>query len=294
MRSAQIGRVAAMLGIVLAMSTVGSGKAASANDPSRILSIGGDVTEILYALGLSDRIVAVDSTSQFPPSALKDKKNVGYLRALSPEGALSVGPTLILASEGAGPAASVRALKASSIPYVTIPDSITAEGITAKINAIAKATGTQDKAKSLNAALKNGFADLAQRRKKITKQLRVLFILSSGGGRMIVGGAESSADAILRLAGARNAAASVQGFKPITSEALVSMNPDAIILMGGTQIGHSREGLQETPAVKLSTAGRSGRIREMDGLYLLGFGTRTPSAARDIMTWLYPELGSSQ
>lgn len=293
MRSAQIGIVALILGLGFAAPADGSNKAAPANTSSRILSIGGDVTEILYALGLSDRIVAVDSTSQFPPSALADKKSVGYLRALSPEGVLSVGPTLILASKGAGPAASVRALKASSIPYVTIPEGITAKGISEKIDAIAEATGAQDKAKPLNAALERGFADLALRREKITERLRVLFILSAGGGRMIVGGTETSADAILRLAGARNAADSVQGFKPITSEALVSMNPDAIILMGGTQIGHSREGLQETPAVKLSTAGRSGRIREMDGLYLLGFGTRTPSAALDVMTWLYPE-GRSQ
>jgi len=294
MRSAQIGIAVVMLGIGLAMSTVGSGKTASAHDSSRILSIGGDVTEILYALDLSDRVVAVDSTSQFPTSALKEKKNVGYLRALSPEGALSVAPTLILASEGAGPAASVRALKASSVPYVTVPEGITEGGIRDKINVIAEATGTEDKAKPLNEVLKKGFADLAKRRERIAKQSRVLFVLSSGGGRMIVGGADSSADAILRLAGARNAAASIQGFKPITNEALVSMNPDAIILMGGAQIGHSEEGLQQTPALKLSSAGRNGRIRIMDGLYLLGFGTRTPSAALDIMTWLYPELGSNQ
>ena len=69
----------------------------------RVLSIGGDITEILYALGKQDAIVAVDATSQYPDSALKDKKNVGYMRALSTEGVLSINPTLIFASEGAGP-----------------------------------------------------------------------------------------------------------------------------------------------------------------------------------------------
>ena len=65
----------------------------------RILSLGGDVTEILHDLGQSDKVVAVDTTSQFPASALKEKNSVGYLRALSAEGVLSVNPTLILASE---------------------------------------------------------------------------------------------------------------------------------------------------------------------------------------------------
>ena len=69
-----------------------------------------------------DRVVAVDATSQFPESALKEKKNVGYMRALSTEGCLSVDPTVILASERSGPAEVVKSLKTTSVPYVEIPD----------------------------------------------------------------------------------------------------------------------------------------------------------------------------
>ena len=90
-----------------------AGRIVKADDPSRLLSIGGDTTEILYALGFGDRIVAVDSTSQFPPDAAK-KKNVGYMRALSTEGVMSTGATLIVANAHAGPPEVVRALEASA------------------------------------------------------------------------------------------------------------------------------------------------------------------------------------
>src|SRR4051812_29475785 len=71
-------------------------------DPSRIVSIGGSTTEILYALGLERQIVAVDSSSFYPPQALREKADVGYMRQLSPEGVLGLNPSLIIATEGTG------------------------------------------------------------------------------------------------------------------------------------------------------------------------------------------------
>src|SRR5215212_9628559 len=63
-----------------------SGRTVTIRDASRIVSIGGAITEILYALGLQQRIVAVDSTSVYPPQAVREKPSVGYMRRLSPEG----------------------------------------------------------------------------------------------------------------------------------------------------------------------------------------------------------------
>ena len=112
--------------------TDASGRQVRVTDASRILSVGGDVTEIVYALGAGGRVVAVDATSQFPESALKEKKNVGYMRALSTEGCLSVDPTLILSSERSGPPEVVKSLKATSVPYVEVPDQHSLQGILAK------------------------------------------------------------------------------------------------------------------------------------------------------------------
>lgn len=263
-------------------------------DASRILSIGGDITEILYAMNFGKQIVAVDTTSLFPPQALKTKTKVGYMRALSAEGVLSVAPSVILASQGAGPPEAVRALKSSSIPYVVIPDTATPEGIAVKIRSIAEAIGATDRGEALASAVASEFDALKRARETITRPQKVLFVLNASGGRMIVGGSDTSADSVLKLAGAENAAATVTGFKPITPEALIAMSPDAILVMKGGRGGHDASGLRNIPAVKASPAAKNGKIKDVDGLPLLGFGPRTPGAARELMSWLYPESSPTE
>ena len=124
--------------------TDASGRAVKLSDTSRILSIGGDITEILYALKADGKIIAVDSTSLFPDEALQQKPNVGYLRALSAEGVLSTNPTLIIAAKDAGPPPVVAVLKASAIPYLEVPDDQTPEGVAAKIRFVAAAVGAEE------------------------------------------------------------------------------------------------------------------------------------------------------
>ena len=119
-----------------------SGRNVEIRDASRIISIGGAVTEILYALSLDDRVIAVDTTSVYPARALKDKPNVGYMRQLSPEGVLGLAPSLVLAADGAGPNEAISVLESASVPFVRIPDHFTGEGIVERIRLIAAATGT--------------------------------------------------------------------------------------------------------------------------------------------------------
>jgi heme transport system substrate-binding protein len=119
----------------------------------------------------------------------------------------------------------------------------------------------------------------------------VLFVLNVQNGRATIGGAETSADAIIRLAGADNAASSVAGFKPVVDEALVELQPDAIVTMRRSGGQHDTEQVMSMKGMRATPAGAAGRIVNMDGLYLLGFGPRTASAALDLMRMLYPELG---
>lgn len=254
-----------------------------------IISIGGDVTEIVYALGLGDRIAAVDTTSLYPAAALREKRNVGYMRALSAEGVLSIPAKLILASDGAGPPETIAALKASSIKFVTIPDEPSADGVFAKIKAIANAVSKAEAGRKISSTVRRELASLSELRKKVKTQRRILFVLSTTAGRILIGGQGTSAAGLFSLAGAINAAQSVNGFKPITPEALVAMAPDAIIVMK-RRGDHGAENLRSLPAIQQVPAGRNDMIREMDGLYLLGFGPRTPAAARDVLLWLYPDL----
>lgn len=257
----------------------------------RIISLGGDVTEILYALGAADRIVAVDTTSKFPEDALKTKPNVGYLRALATEGVLSVNPSLIIASDKAGPPEVVKALKAANVQYLEVPDSQRAEGIVKKIRLIGTALRAQDAAETLAAQVEADFKALEENRLQLKQHKRALVILAVQNGRATVGGQDSSADAILTLAGLDNAAKGVQGFKPVSDEQLTEFGPDVVIVMRRVGEGSAQpsSAALALPGLKATPAGQSQKVIEMDGLYLLGFGPRAPQAARDLMKAAYDE-----
>ena len=119
----------------------------------RVLSIGGSVTEIVYALGQEGRLVGRDTTSTYPASA-EALPDVGYLRALSPEGVLSVSPDLILMEAGAGPAETLATLEGAGVKIVTIPGANSPESVVAKVQAVAMALGQEAKGAELIAQIK--------------------------------------------------------------------------------------------------------------------------------------------
>ena len=106
-------------GIMVATGVV----AESYPNASAIVSVGGPVTEIIYALGEQDRLVGRDTTSVYPPEA-NDLPNVGYMRALSAEGVLSLSPDLILARSTSGPPVTLDQLAASSVPIVLVEEQL--------------------------------------------------------------------------------------------------------------------------------------------------------------------------
>jgi iron complex transport system substrate-binding protein len=282
---------AALISVARAEQTItdASGRQVKVTDTSRILSIGGDVTEILYALKADDKIIAIDSTSQFPGDALKTKPNVGYLRALSAEGVLSTNPSLIIAGKDAGPPPVVAVLKSSSIPYIEVPDDQTPEGVAAKIRFIASVVGLDAAGDVLAKDVERDFALLAEQRAKITSPKRALFVLSVQNGRATIAGTGTSADAMIKLAGAENVAAASQGYKPMADEAGVELAPDAVITMQTGSAGPS-DAVSTVKALSQSPAMLNNRVIAMNGLYLLGFGPRCARAARELMAALYPEL----
>jgi iron complex transport system substrate-binding protein len=273
--------------------TDAGGRTVQIADASRILAVGGDITEVIYALGAQARLVGVDSTSQFPAEALKDKKNVGYMRALSTEGVISVNATVIIASERAGPAEVVKTLKTTSVPYVEVPDEFTPEGIVRKVRLVARVLGAEAEGERVVAQVEADFKTLAERAGRIKQPVRAMFILALQGGRVVVGGQGTSADAILKLAGAQNVATGVNGFRPVPNEAIVELAPEAIVAMpptGGTDAHNVAEQIFSLKGIESTPAGANRRLVVMDGLYLLGFGPRAPAAARELMLKLYPDL----
>ncbi len=253
----------------------------------RIVAAGGVITEILYALDQQDLLVGVDTTSLHPAAAMRDKANVGYVRALSAEGILSLKPTDLLAVEGAGPPDTIKLIAEAGVRVERVSEDTSEAGVVARIRTIGAFAGASAKAESLAARVVEDFAVLKRQREAIATPKRVLFILSLQNGRVMVGGAKSSADSIIQLAGAVNAASAVEGYKPLTDEGLIAAAPDVVLMMSHNTHAASPDQVFAQPALSATPAARTRALVAMDALYLLGFGPRTADAARDLMKAVY-------
>ena len=138
----------------------------------------------------------------------------------------------------------------------------------------------------VRADLEAAAAKAADRAEGQTK--RVMFILSAQGGRVLASGRDTAADAIIALAGARNALTEFEGYKPLTDEAILAAAPDVILMMdrGGDHVSADGD-LLAMPAIAATPAAQNGALVRMGGLYLLGFGPRTASAVADLSEHLY-------
>ncbi|MCG7629974.1 ABC transporter substrate-binding protein [Epibacterium sp. MM17-32] len=258
----------------------------------RVLAIGGSVTEIIYALGAEDRLIARDTTSVYPEAATT-LPDVGYMRALAPEGVLSVNPDLIISEAGAGPAETLEVLKEAEVELVEVPDSYTPQGILDKITTIGAATGRTAEAEALATKLRDDLDAVAEKVASIpdTDRKRVLFVLSTRGGRIMASGTDTAADGIIGMAGGVNALTGFEGYKLMTDEAVSQAAPDVILMMDrGGDHGAPNAELLALPSIKPTPAAASGSVVRMNGLYLLGFGPRTADAALELATSLYGPL----
>ncbi|MEL6318622.1 MAG: ABC transporter substrate-binding protein, partial [Pseudomonadota bacterium] len=238
----------------------------------------GDLTEIAFALGAGDRIVAVDTTSSYPAAAAALPK-VGYMRRLAPEGVLSSAPQLLIAAAGAGPQSALDRLRQAGVDVRIGPDAPTAAGIAEKIRFVGAALGRESEAETLAADVAEKLdAAVAAAAARETKP-RVLFLLTAGPNGLMAAGDGTSAEAIIELAGGANAVSGFEGYKPLSAEVAVAAAPEILVMpthsaeaLGGADKALNRPELLATPA------GRARRVIVLDGLLLLGFGPRTPEA----------------
>ncbi|PID42650.1 MAG: hemin ABC transporter substrate-binding protein [Proteobacteria bacterium] len=260
----------------------------------RIISIGGSVTEIVYALGQEGRLVARDTTSTYPAAA-NNLPNVGYMRRLSPEGVLSVTPDMIIAEAGSGPQETIDVLRQASVNYVEIPDGFDRDAVKTKIIAVAEALGLPKEGAELANRVD---AKLAAAEKQAAghkgKPKRVLFILSTRGGRIMASGRNTAADGIIRMAGGVNAVGDFEGYKSVTDEAIIAAAPEVILMMSrsgaeGSSHSQANEELFALPAISTTPAAKARKVIRIDGLLLLGFGPRTADAITALSEALYGE-----
>lgn len=251
-------------------------------EASKVVAIGGSLTEVVYALGEEKRLVARDSTSLYP-DAVFQLPDVGYMRQLSPEGVLSVNPDAILMLAGSGPPEAVDVLKKASVPLVFVPDEFSREGIVAKVKAVGKALGVEEKADKLAASVDADIAAAEKAAAAMPVKKKVLFVLSLQGGKILAAGTGTGANGIIEMAGGENVMAGFKGYKQVTDEAIITAQPDVVLMMDrGSDHSTIQQQVLEHPALVETPAGKAKRLVHMDGTYLIGFGPRTAGAVRDL------------
>jgi len=272
--------------LVLAAALLWSEAAA---EPVRVVAVGGAVTEIVAALGASDLLVGVDTTSTYPQT-LAALPRVGYMRNLPAEGALSLRPSLVMGSMEAGPPATLERLREAGVAVRLLPDPLDGESAARRIAEIGTLVGRGAAGQAMADSLRQQMVALDRWRGEIGNRPRVLFLLSVGQGPLLTGGRNTPADAMIRLAAGINAAEAIEGYKPILAEAALAMQPAVLITTDRTvTLSGGRAAMLALPALAATQAGREGRLIALDSLYLLGFGPRLPLALKELGTALHPE-----
>lgn len=252
-----------------------------------IVSVGGAVTETLFALGLGNKLRAVDTTSTYPASALQLPK-VGYLRQLSAEGILALKPDLVLLSGEAGPAAAVEHMKTAGVALRQIDIGRSPLGVVSMIEAIGSATGEVEAAGALAATVTDQF-NLLDAALPSVERKSILLLLAAGNGPLLGAGTNTAASAMVDLACGELAFPDMQGYKAVSLEPVLAADPDWIVIPShvAAALGGAK-GVAALEVVARSRAGAEGRVAIIDSHYLLGFGPRAPQAAADLATLLYP------
>lgn len=265
-----------MIRLMVAMSLLLLALPVSAQQ--RLVVAGGAVTEMVYALGAEAQLVAVDDTSLWPLEA-RALPRVGYVRDLPVEGIVSLRPDKVLVAEGeAGPPRTLRQLERVT-EVVPISAALSPAGVIARARQVAVETGRVEAGDALVASLEAAFERI-QARLPLVDPPRVLCLLSAGGHGVRLAGQDTKAQALLDSLGLPNAVTDQRGYRPLSSEALLALAPDMIIV-AETRPGEFRA--EDWPALQMTPAGRDGRILVADSMLLLGFGPRLPEAMAQVL-----------
>lgn len=257
----------------------------------RIISLGGDITEIIYALHAEKQLVGIDTTSQWPV-AVQSLPKVGYFRALSAEGLLSLSPDLLLMSDAAGPATVIEQIQAVGVTTFKTTTAKTPEGVLEKVRSVAQVLSLPEHGEQLAQDIQADFNQINNLQRQWHYLPRVVFLFSVSKGAAMASGLETAADAMIKLAGGVNVFDQYAGYKPVNSEALIAAAPEFILLTESTlSMMGGLDKIMKLPGISLTPAANDNKIIVMDTLYLLGFGPRTGKAVLDLSKQLHPELG---
>lgn len=257
----------------------------------KLITAGGTITEIVFALGAGERVIAVDQSSQYP-EAVKQLPMVGYYRELAAEGVLSFSPDKILAIEGVGREEVIKQIESTGVQVVVYDKPTSTEGLVALIKQLGDDLGKAEQAKQLiakfNASLPSeNLSEFANN----TPSVKAVFLLSASDRGLIAAGSETVPQLIFNYAGIENIASEHTGFKGINNEALALHQPDFLVAPRHVVMGAGgKEKFCQSPNLSLLKAAQQCKLLVMDSLQSLGMTPRLSDAIATVKHWQLENL----
>ncbi|MGC8970747.1 MAG: ABC transporter substrate-binding protein [bacterium] len=253
-------------------------------EPKRIISTAPDVTEILFALNLGDKVVGVTTWCNYPEGA-KTKEKIGDFANPNIEKILSLKPDLIVATGGVQRQV-IEKLEQLGIPvYVFYPHNI--DEVIKGIYTIGRITGAEENAKRLAFDLKLRIAKVTSKVSKVKTKPKVFFelwhepLMSAGPGSFI--------DDIIKKAGGINIAGTAKSAYPIFSlEQLIKEDPD-VIIGAESSMGANPLEIAKRPGWDTLKAVKNQRVYTINDDIIFRAGPRLVLALEIIAKYLHPE-----
>ena len=270
----------ALSSAVLATSVQGTdGVSVDVSAPKRVVALNATTVELIYRLGKQKTIVGTDITGTYP---LNKIPSVGHWAQLPAEGIIALKPDVVIgtADNFAMPSnvKTVQQLRAAGVKVLVLPpsDSGGLDGVRTRLNMLAQVYGVPNAAASLSKSFDTTMQAVKANRPKTAP--KVVFLYAHGAGSGMIYGTDGGANELITLAGGKNTA-TFKDTKALTAEALVAMNPDAIIMLSrGMEAVGNIDAVLKMPGVALTNAGRHRRIYAVDDS-IRWIGPRLPEFA---------------
>lgn len=251
--------------------------------PQRIVSVAPSNTELLFALGLGDQVIAVTSDCNYPPEAAA-KEKIGDFKP-SIERIAALAPDLVVAVRDLQPD-TISKLDEAAVPVLVL-DPYTWDALFEAIELLGEATGTERKARELVEEMKSKREQVRGQTKDLSQHERPKVMVEIGDQPLMLAGPGTFVDQLIEDAGGRNIAAGARvEWAQFSPEAVVEANPDVILttIEGDAQKVRAREGWQSVTAIE------TGRVHEVDPDLVLRPGPRLLLGLRQMLALLHPDL----
>lgn len=241
----------------------------------RIIPLDGTVAEVVFALGMGDNVVATDLSATWPPEA-DALPEIGYQRALAAETVAAFNPTILLATDIAGPPGALEDLKRLGYPLVIVPNDSSRQGPGEKVRAVARALGIPERGEELAAQIDEEISSRSVEEPP-ENPLKVLALYVRGTAAQRVLGKSFATHWLIKAAGGMDAAEiiGISESAPISSEAILEVAPDVLLIpSAGLESAGGIDGLLKIPGLAETPAGKNRNVVDFDDQYLLGNGPR--------------------